>query len=413
MSSVSKVNILLVDDQPEKLIAHEAVLEGLGENIIKVDSGFKALEYLLKNQCAVIVLDVNMPGMDGFETATLIRQRPSLERTPIIFVSGHNVSELDRLTGYGIGAVDYLSIPVIPEVLRAKVQVFVELFRQKQIIADQARDLTNQNREKERQIQIIGDLNDKLLTAVEELEALSYSLSHDLRGPLRTIRGYSEVLLADFKQVLSPEGIHYLDRIAKATGRMDTLIRDVLAYNSVSKAELKTQPVALATLLESILEGDDLLRSQRARIHLERPLRDVSAHEACLSQCLSNLLSNAVKFIPKDKKPRIRVRTEPNHGNVRIWVEDNGIGIDPSQHERIFRLFGRVNDSAAYDGNGIGLSIVKRGVKRMGGDVGVESELGKGSRFWIDLPAGLPGSPREPDSQLPAHPRSEANLLKG
>ena len=146
MSSASKVNILLVDDQPEKLIAHEAVLEGLGENIIKVDSGFKALEYLLKNQCAVIVLDVNMPGMDGFETATLIRQRPSLERTPIIFVSGHNVSELDRLTGYGIGAVDYLSIPVIPEVLRAKVQVFVELFRQKQIIADQARDLTQQTK---------------------------------------------------------------------------------------------------------------------------------------------------------------------------------------------------------------------------------------------------------------------------
>jgi two-component system sensor histidine kinase/response regulator len=389
MSTADKVNILVVDDQPAKLMAHEAILDELNENIIKVDSGIKALEFLLKNECAVIVLDVNMPGMDGFETAALIRQRPSLERTPIIFVSAYSVSDLDRLKGYGIGGVDYLFIPIIPEVLKAKLQIFVEIFRQKQIIRKQANHLAEQNREMEEQIRTIRELNDKLKAANEELETFSFSVSHDLRGPLRAMRGYSDVLLADFKQQLPEEGVDYLFRISKAANRMDGLIRDVLAYSRVAKGELILQPVDLESLVKAVVETSDVLRPPQARVVLQSPLESVVAHEACLTQCLSNLLVNAVKFVPKTKKPEVRVRTERRGSVVRIWVEDNGIGIAPAHYDRIFEMFGRVHGAAEYEGNGIGLTIVKRGVKRMGGNVGVESELEKGSKFWIELPRAL------------------------
>jgi signal transduction histidine kinase len=386
MSESEKANILLVDDQPGKLTAHEAILADLGENIVKVGSGLKALEFLLKNECAVIVLDVNMPGMDGFEAASLIRERPSLERTPIIFVSAYNVSDLDRLKGYGIGGVDYLFVPVIPAILKAKVQVFVEVFRQKQVIRQQARELARQNREKEEQISVIQSLNDKLRAANEELETFSYSVSHDLRGPLRAINGFSEALLCDLKDHLDKEALDYLNRITKAATRMDALIRDLLEYSRVSKADLVFEPIDLGGIVTSILQTYDVLKVSQAMISVDAPLHNVVAHEGCLSQCLSNLLVNAVKFVPKGQVPNVRVRTELRDASVRIWVEDNGIGIDPSHYGRIFQMFGRVHDRNAYEGTGIGLTIVKKGVERMGGTVGFESQLGEGSKFWIELP---------------------------
>ncbi|MEW6302926.1 MAG: ATP-binding protein [Verrucomicrobiota bacterium] len=392
MSDPAKANILLVDDEPGKLMSHEVILTQLGENIVKVNSGLKALEFLLKNDCAVIVLDVNMPVMDGFETAALIRQRPSLERTPIIFVSAYNVSDFDRLKGYGIGAVDYLFIPVIPDVLRAKVQVFVELFKQKQIITNQAVFLAQQNREKEEQIRTIRELNERLNIANEELEAFSYTVSHDLRGPVRAMHGFSEILLADYQSHLPPEGVSHLNRILKAATRMDALIRDILAYARATKIELSMEPINLDALLESILESHESLQQPRAHVAVERPLHGVVGNEASLSQCLSNLLLNAVKFVPQGKTPEVRVRTDPSDAGVRIWIEDNGIGIDPAHFERIFQMFGRIHDTTTYDGNGIGLAIVKRGVQRMGGKVGVESQVGQGSKFWIELPGGEPRS---------------------
>jgi two-component system, sensor histidine kinase and response regulator len=387
-----KVNILLVDDQPTKLLAHGTVLEELGETIVRARSGREALEALLRYEFAVILLDVNMPEMDGFETAAMIRERPSLERTPIIFVTGYNTSDIDRLKGYGFGAADYLFLPIIPDVLKTKVKVFIDLARQNRLIKKQTEYLTQQNLQQQEQIRTIQELNRRLREAIEDLESFSYSVSHDLRGPLRAMQGYSHLLLTEWNGKLDVEALDYLLRINKSAARMDTLIQDVLAYSRVSKLDIRTEPINLEELLTDILQEKQNLRD--IRLLVRSPLHAVVAHKACLSQCLSNLLDNAAKFVPEGRKPEITVRTEPCESFVRIWVEDNGIGIDPAFRPRLFRMFERAHNGQNYDGTGIGLSIVKKATERMGGTVGVESAVGVGSKFWIELPRATIAPPQ-------------------
>jgi two-component system, sensor histidine kinase and response regulator len=386
-SDEEKINILLVDDTPAKLLAHEVLLEELGENIIKASSGRAALEHLLKGEFGVILLDVNMPDMDGFETAALIRQRPKFEHTPILFITGYNTTDIDRVKGYDIGAADYIFLPVIPEVLKAKVRVFVELARKRRIVERQAQALAVQNANQQEQIRTIQDLNEKLIAANEELEAFSYSVSHDLRSPLRAMQGYAQALIEDYTGKLEPRGEDYLRRISRAALRLDMLVQDVLAYTQLSRTETKLVTINLEMLLEEIIRDSRALRQTRASVNVLAPLYPVLAHEACLTQCMTNLLENSAKFVPEGQLPEITVRTERLDTAVRIWIEDNGIGIDPKHHERIFQMFGRVHHVNRYEGTGMGLTIVKRVVERMGGAVGVESQLGNGSKFWINLAA--------------------------
>ncbi len=382
-----RLNILMVDDVPAKLTTHEAVLAELDENVIKASSGREALEYLLKQEFAVILLDVNMPEMDGFETARMIRQRPKFEHTPILFLTAYNTSDLDRLRAYDIGAADYLFLPIVPEVLKAKVRVVVQLARQKQIIEEQAEALTEHNRRQQEQIQTIQLLNEKLTSMNQELETFSYSVSHDLRSPLRAMQGYANLLLEDFKGKLAPEAEEFLNRISKAALRMDALIQDVLAYSRITKSEIPLSSIDIESLLRDLIRENRNITRTGARVKIINPLHPVIGHEPCLIQCFSNLLENSLKFVPAGTTPEITIRSDLRNGRARIWVEDNGIGIDPTHHSRLFTMFGRVHHEKSYEGTGMGLSIVKKAVERMAGTVGVESVLGHGSRFWIELAA--------------------------
>jgi signal transduction histidine kinase len=225
----------------------------------------------------------------------------------------------------------------------------------------------------------------RLQETIGELEAFSYSVSHDMRAPLRAMQGYAKALLSDYDARLDGEAKHYLDRIFRAANRLDLLVQDVLAYSRVAKGEIELMPIDLERLIEDIIAAHPEFQAPNARVVVETRLHRVLGHEAYLTQCVTNLLGNAVKFVAPGLEPEIRIRSERVNGCVRVTFADNGIGIDPSHHERIFQIFGQVYPEKKYGGTGIGLAIVRKAVQRMNGDVGVESRVDKGSRFWLIL----------------------------
>jgi two-component system sensor histidine kinase/response regulator len=379
-SRQEKVNILMVDDSPDKLIAMESVLEDLGQNLIKAFSGEEALRLLLKQEFALILLDVNMPGIDGFETAQLIRKRQSLEHIPIIFVTALSTTDADVFKGYSFGAVDYILTPFVPEILKTKVGVFIDLWRQRRELKERAEAFKKLNENLETRAQQLSAIN-------RELESFCYTIAHDLRAPLRAMEGLTTLLLEDYAEKLDKSAQDYGERIRNSAARMDQMIQELLAYSRLTLMEFQPQPIRLSRLLKdalSQLAWD--LEQKEATIDLRRSPHQVLGHYTMLVQVMVNLISNAVKFVRPGDKPVVNIHDERRGEFVRIWVEDNGIGIAPEHQERIFRVFERLHGRETYSGTGIGLAIVEKAVSRMNGRVGLESEPEKGSRFWVELP---------------------------
>jgi two-component system, sensor histidine kinase and response regulator len=376
-----KVSILIVDDTPENLVALEAVLSDLGQRLVKVTSGQEALRMLLREEFAVILLDVNMPGMNGFETAALIRQRKHSEHVPIIFVSAISTTDTHLFKGYSLGAVDYIFTPVNAEVLRSKVSVFVELVKKREELAEANEILRNEVATRKKTEEALQESN-------EELEAFSYSVSHDLRAPVRAMQGFARVLMEDYGPQLDEIARDYLQRIVSGACRMDNLIQDLLIYSRLGHTELSLGPISLKQLLQEIVRQlSTEIESRDAKVSVADDLPGVVANKMALGQALENLLSNAMKFMPEGQAPKIRIEAETIGTLVRLWIIDNGIGIPEEHHSRVFRVFERLHTAETYPGTGIGLAIVRKGVERMNGRVGLESEPGKGSRFYIELPA--------------------------
>jgi len=225
----------------------------------------------------------------------------------------------------------------------------------------------------------------QLRQTISELEAFSYSVSHDMRSPLSAMRGFAEILLEDHSAQLDTQGIKYLEKIDAAAGRLDTLIQEVLAYTRALPGELKIEPVDLDVLVCQVIDTYPQLQSGQVDIQIKGVLPRIMGAKAGLTQCMSNLLTNAVKFVAPDINPQVKIHAQRIAGDIRLWVEDNGIGIAPKDQARIFQMFARVEHTTAYEGTGLGLTIVRKAVERMGGQMGVESEVGQGSRFWIQL----------------------------
>jgi PAS domain S-box-containing protein len=234
----------------------------------------------------------------------------------------------------------------------------------------------------------VAERTAQLQTTISELEAFSYSLSHDMRAPLRAMEGYTQLLRNVLSDKLGPKEEDFFGRIMASAERLDNLIQDVLQYSRVARAPLELKEINLEKIVGQVISDYPALQPPSADIQIQRPLLRVMGHEAFLTQCISNLLSNAVKFVAPGVKPKVKVHAKTSGAEVRLFVEDNGIGISAENQKQIFGIFQRLHPNTSYPGTGIGLAIVQKAVQRMGGRVGVESALGKGSKFWLQLKRG-------------------------
>jgi len=245
-------------------------------------------------------------------------------------------------------------------------------------------DLVKANEDLEERVRI---RTASLKEAVAQMEEFSYTVSHDLRGPVRAMQGYAVAVLEDFSDRLDARGRDYLERIVRGSNRMDKLIQDVLIYSKLAQTQVDLRHVSLNHVVREIIQQYPEMYTPNVEIIIDQPLDAVWAHEASLVRAISNLLNNAKKFVAPNVIPKIEIFTERRGDKIRLWIKDNGIGIKPEYHHRLFGMFERVGQNSAYEGTGIGLAIVKKSIEKMGGTVGLESDGLNGSAFWIELPA--------------------------
>jgi signal transduction histidine kinase len=333
-----------------------------------------------------------------------LKAQPPWSELPLIILTHGGPSRLTKALDQiatAAGSVTLLERPLGEATLLHCVEVALHSRRRQYQLRDVLEEQERRRREleqaqiilrqsEERLERTVSERTAELRAANEQLEAIIYSIAHDLRAPLRSMAGYSQLLVEDYAAGLAEAPQTLLRRIQTSSEYMDKLLLDLLAYGRMARAEIKLGPVELRQAWETALfQCATQIEQTQARIRAIEPLPIVRAHDVTLGQCLANLLGNALKFVAPGTRPRIRFWAEECGDAVRVWVEDNGIGIAPDQQERVFRIFERVH-GIRYPGTGIGLSIVRKGIERMGGRVGVESEPGKGSRFWIELPKANP-----------------------
>jgi len=409
--------IMLVDDREDNLMSMESVLEPDGYKFVKANSGRQVLKLLLTDfDFALILMDVQMPNLNGFETAALIYERERLRHIPIIFITANNYGEENLFKGYRAGAVDYIYKPVNPELLRVKVGVFVDLYRKSQRLIAQEQKLVAINRNLELEIgeriaseEKVTELNKQLLENISRLEAANKDLdlfafmaSHDLQAPLRKIRMFSDRLMASQENTFSKEGKLYLSRIQEVSRRMQDLINDILRFSKIAVEKQSFEEVDLNGVIEEVLsEMEPVIREKNAEIELDR-LPMLPASTVLMGPLFSNLISNALKYSKKKEVPRVRIRyeegpiqatgngkeTEVRYG--RIYIEDNGIGFDQKYAEQIFDMFRRLHSNAEYEGTGIGLALCKKIVEMHHGFISALGKPGEGAIFIVALLLSLP-----------------------
>jgi signal transduction histidine kinase len=391
-----EIRILVVDDQEENLVALEAVLEGLDHRVVKARSGKEALRFLLDQDFAAILLDVRMPDMDGFECAAMIRQRERSRDTPILFLTALKNEEL-QYRGYFMGAVDFLSKPIVPEVLRSKVSVFVDLARKNLQLTEKNRELEKTvaelRRAEENILRLNADLERRveertreLMRSNDELRQFAYIASHDLQEPLRTVGSYAQLLGKRYRDQIGDEANEFINFMVDGVARMHDLLNDMLAYSRVTDAERKPfEMVDCNVVLQSALANlEASIKSSEAEVEAA-PLPHVYGDGVQIAQVFQNLISNSLKYRSAEA-PKVRVTVERNNDEWTFRVADNGMGIEPKYQDRIFGIFKRLHGKEIA-GTGMGLAICKKIVEHHGGRIWVESEIGKGSQFCFTIPA--------------------------
>ena len=406
--NVGLVKILLVDDRAENLLALEAILEPLGQLLVSAHSGEEALKCVLQHEFAVILLDVQMPEMNGFDVAQIIKSREKSRFIPIIFLSAINKEDSYVFKGYSMGAVDYVFKPFNPDVLRSKVAVFVDLYLKQEQLKDQAELLAeSERRELELQHRAelleseaksaaqLAELNSQLHNRQMELEQAMgvrnrfyASMSHELRTPINAVIGYSTLLIDNIYGPLNEKQREGLQRTLKAARHLLELVNDVLDLSKIEagKIELALQPVNIELLIDDLFVTVRPLADEHgSQLSFEHPGEPptITTDPRRIRQILLNLLSNAIKF---GRRKPIKVQAIPTErGGVVISVIDHGEGISEEDKARVFEEFVQVSPTQ-QPGTGLGLPISRRLATLLDGSLEMESVLGEGSTFRLILP---------------------------
>lgn len=382
MLTIPQPKILIVDDDPYSRIAISSVLEPLDLELIGADCGEQALRDILAQEFALIILDVRLPGMSGFETARAIRERELSRDLPIIFLTGVETDEIQINRGYDLGAIDYMFKPIVPEILRAKVKHHVKLLEL--LEAEKVRKAMEQERE-----QAHAAALEQLVTELErsnrELDDFAYIASHDLKEPLRGIAINADLLN---EENLTTKGKQRVKRLKSLSVRMEKLITDLLNYSKLGRGQRVFKDIDTRNLVDEI--GGDLnewMVEQNATIEIDGELPCVFAERSKVKTIFQNLIVNGFKYNRSPAKT-IHIGFDINEGgNGAFYVRDNGIGIDPEHHERVFRIFSRLHGDDVFEpGSGAGLSFVRKIIEDYSQGISISSELGEGSTFWFSLP---------------------------
>jgi light-regulated signal transduction histidine kinase (bacteriophytochrome) len=410
--------ILIVDDREDNLLSIETILEPDGYTLIKANSGRQALKILLQEyDFAMIMMDVKMPNLNGFETASLIYEREKLKHIPIIFITANNYGDENMYKGYKAGAVDYIYKPINPDVLRAKVSVLIDLYRKNIQLIAQEKKLVAINKSLELEIQErmaseekVKQLNKQLLENIasleqanKDLDRFAFMASHDLQEPLRKIRTFSDRLFVKYKEQLDEDGKSNLHRIQRAAERMQNLITDILTFSKLSSERVDFIDSDMNKIVNEVLtDMDEELKGKNAHVELTT-LPKLRVNPGLMKPLFQNLIGNAMKYSKKDLAPRIKIMADVTtkdrlNGQTskhycRIFIEDNGIGFDQRYAEEIFGMFKRLHRNSEFEGTGIGLALCKKIVEQHNGFISARSKVGEGSTFIISLPVQTESEP--------------------
>lgn len=493
MNKNDKACILVVDDKPANVLVLENLLAGDDRIILTASSGKEALSKVINKEVDLIILDVQMPGMDGFEVAGLLKSNVKTRDIPIIFATAEQKGHSSQIKGFGEGAVDYLFKPLDPEIAKAKVKVLLSLQMQKKELQEKnksleksallidnsadiigivnpstllieeanqalgnilgfslaeikdkpltsllleeyheqvkelvgkkqerfsfetrvydknkqlrwlqwrvvlkegkwfvnARDVSNEKQADE-EIRVLNeDLNEKVRQLEEvnkQLESFSYTVSHDLRAPLRAMNGYSQILQEDYGDKLDEEANELLRDISANAKRMGTLIDDLLAFSRLGRQELFKTGVDMNELLKDVLSNFERSSPHKAKIKTH-DLPTIQCDQNLIKQVWINLLSNAIKYSAKKEDPRVEIGCERKNDQYRFFVKDNGAGFNMEYADKLFGVFERLHLQREFEGTGVGLAIVHNIVMRHGGRIWAEAKTDEGACFYFELPA--------------------------
>jgi signal transduction histidine kinase len=412
MQKPLKIKILLVDDRENNLLSMESIFERDGYQLIRANSGKEALKILLKeHDFTLILMDVEMPDINGFDTAEMIYQREKLQHIPIIFITAHSYGDENIFKGYKAGAVDYIYKPIQSELLRAKVSVFAELYKKNHLLLAQEQKLKAINKSLEIEVkdriaseEKVIELNKQLLKNIEQLESTNKELdqfafiaSHDLQEPLRKIRTFSNRVVTKYKDQLDDEGKMYMDKMQNACERMQNLINDILAFSKIALSKDALVYSDMNALIDEVIYDMDMQISEKnAKVQVDE-LPMVYVYPGLIKPLFQNLINNSLKYSRKNVRPEIhiygKIESIEDPGDkqqskkfCRIHISDNGVGFEQQYAEQIFTMFKRLHGNSEYAGTGIGLAICKKIVEEHQGYICAKSSPNEGAVFMMSFP---------------------------